>query len=509
MFRVATPPAVPFAMLPEPVRHAGAESAETSPDISRHLLVQRFADDVVDALRGGGPVVAPVVLSLFPSMREWPAGLPIELHNHHRVTGRVYGGGPAAGDADPIHVKAGPDGSFLAAYPHDTDPAFWLQCGDHADSLFEAVLAAVELRNGVEHRALIERLKGGATDTRTDAQWLRVRLAEQIETRHPPLMHALETLAAPQPESQDNGCDGARLQQRGKPRLITANVLLEILKEREAPEPRSPASVAEIQQVRPGQLETLVNADWTLKAKGEDMLEREARGRTVPVTPGVLRMLADLVAHRMIGTESRLRAAAKEHRLSYTALRALLNPKRGLTHAGTRFLGTPWSSGRAAIAHAKAKDVGQDTSTWEIPIKAPEASGRTWAPVTAELVLHLWKLGRDGVIRHGGHRGLAALHRVAFSSLAKHVSADGSPKPKGAQLIRAKFPEFDFDEKNPRFPGFPPQASDALLDAELQTLTAPDLPHALDDLMALRTEHLMPHGPDALPPHARRPRLEP
>lgn len=115
-------------------------------------------------------------LALIQSLEAWRGERAIRLHTLADSSGRRYGPRiPAEGYVDPIHVKHLSNGHYAVAARADAQ--IWLDCGRHPDSLFQAVLDALQLKDVLEHRALMDAL---GTDG-TEAQRLRKAVLEKIK----------------------------------------------------------------------------------------------------------------------------------------------------------------------------------------------------------------------------------------------------------------------------------------------------------------------------------------
>lgn len=202
MYSISVAAPVP---IPTPFRGtAGASDRPVDATAPRHE-VGALRDAIVAALRNGDTVDRNVLLRLLPAMQAWPKDLPIDLLVEGALSGQRFGDDPCQADPDgPVYVKLRATGRYAIACSYDTPEDQWWDCGAacEPDSLFHAVLIGMQLRSATRHAQFTLALQQADDGYRTDAQWLRDRLADELVEAPPALMRALEGLAATRPDAR-------------------------------------------------------------------------------------------------------------------------------------------------------------------------------------------------------------------------------------------------------------------------------------------------------------------
>lgn len=394
--------------------------------------------EMLQMLRGEGGVdrhLRHATLALISTLPEWPKGLPIHLHIDGAVASRAYG--EASGHAGSVHVRQCSDGRHAALADAARDS--WVDCGAHRDSLFEAVLVGLQQCDGYEHRQLTLALRRCCFASHTDAQWLRQRVAEQLEHGHPAALLGLEQATAPTSHADPV------MERAPVFRKITPALFQRILEDRSSGDVDA---LAEAHTVNPEVLARLVDANMALTARGRHLLWRQTQQvRTVPLTPHVLRQIEDRVRSNVICDQGALENAAREFGVSYDKLCKFVSLGHGLTATGVDFLKQEWSRARTSYAINAALRANRDPASLGLarsePPPAPSAHAST-RRVTADLLLEILAGGRVGIrSQELGLLSIARQNGVSYDVLKRHIhSRTCSLTELGLRTVQRVYPDY-------------------------------------------------------------------
>ena len=158
-YRSATrAPRLPCRRPRPPVLRKRRSRGRTSPPTN--LPVREF----VRIAREGGVIdgcLRHATLSVIPTLDEWPHDVQLHLHSNSNALEWCFG--PGSDQVAPVHLKQYPDGRYAAGHCGDAASPHWIDCGDHADSLFEAVLVGLRQQHPWLHTRFTQALMHGRT----------------------------------------------------------------------------------------------------------------------------------------------------------------------------------------------------------------------------------------------------------------------------------------------------------------------------------------------------------